>query len=100
MSNGAYRTPLPPNRIPEPEVSTVQSSGPLAAAHWDGRLNCRLAIDIGASPGSRKVVDIVKVKRKKQMPNGSGYAYGLCGVCHIDTMESMFEWQVVRFDHV
>ena len=62
---------MPPNRIPEPEASTVQSSGPLAAAHWDGRLNCRLAIDIGASveknTGSLKVLDIAKVKTKCQM---------------------------------
>lgn len=48
-SNGVYRTPLLKNRIPEPEpVNRTHSDSALAAAHWDGRLNCRLAIDIGA----------------------------------------------------
>ena len=45
-SNGVYRTPLLKNRIPEPEpVNRTHSDSALAAAHWDGRLNCRLAID-------------------------------------------------------
>ena len=51
-SNGVYRTPLLQNRIPEPEpVNRMHSDSALAAAHWDGRLNCRLAIDIGANWG-------------------------------------------------
>ena len=50
--DGVYRTPLLKNRIPEPEVpepseQSTGGSGALAAAHWDGRLVCRLAIDIG-----------------------------------------------------
>ena len=47
--DGVYRTPLLKNRIPEPEIQecAVNSSNALAAAHWDGRLVCRLAVDIG-----------------------------------------------------
>lgn len=46
-ADGVYRTPLLKNVIPEPEPEQPKAQGALAAAHWDGRLNCRLAIDIG-----------------------------------------------------
>ena len=46
-ADGVYRTPLLKNVIPEPEPEEPKAQGALAAAHWDGRLNCRLAIDIG-----------------------------------------------------
>ena len=46
-ADGVYRTPLLKNVIPEPGPEQPKAQGALAAAHWDGRLNCRLAIDIG-----------------------------------------------------
>lgn len=48
-ADGVYRTPLLKNVIPEPEPAGAPqaASSALAVAHWDGRLNCRLAIDIG-----------------------------------------------------
>ena len=48
--DGVYRTPLLKNRIPEPENQdcTANSSNALSPAHWDGRLVCRLAVDIGS----------------------------------------------------
>ena len=53
-ADGIYRTPLLKNIIPEPEVANAPGASEgsaLAAAHWDGRLNCRLAIDIGRQQG-------------------------------------------------
>ncbi|CAE7031952.1 unnamed protein product [Symbiodinium sp. CCMP2592] len=49
--DGVYRTPLLKNRIPEPEIQecAANSSNALAAAHWDGSLVCRLAVDIGGT---------------------------------------------------
>lgn len=48
-ADGVYRTPLLKNVIPEPEPAGAPqaASSALAVAHWDGRLNCHLAIDIG-----------------------------------------------------
>ena len=48
-ADGVYRTPILQDRIPEPELPTSQDTSALASAHWDGRLCCRLAIDIGGS---------------------------------------------------